>query len=133
MWGMRFHGWVGAILAAAVCAACAGTPRPGTSHDRVISSSELASSSSTTIHEAIDRLRPAWLGDRDTPGGRMAPAPSVYMNRLYLGGSDVLATVRVRDVVEVRLISPDLARDRYGSRNPAGVIELVTRDVGAYE
>jgi hypothetical protein len=54
------------------------------------------------------------------------------MNRLYLGDASALSSVRSRDVVEVRLIPPSVAQARYGAENPAGVIELVTKDLGAY-
>lgn len=123
-------GIVGLVGLAAL--GCATTPR-AVATDRVITAAELASLSSVTVFEAIGKLRPAWLGPPDATGaGHVTPLPSVYMNRLYLGDPGALGSVRVQDVVEVRLVPPSVARDRYGARNPAGAIELVTRDVGAY-
>ena len=131
MWGFLGFRRFLAIVSVALVAACASAPRPGVNHDRVITSTELRSSANDTMYEAIDRLRPAWLGG-ESVGRSGTTRPSVYMNRLYLGGPGELERVRVRDVVEVRLISPRLALDRYGADNPAGAIEVVTRDVGAY-
>lgn len=113
--------------------ACATAPRDDTSHDRVITRSELSAAGESTLYDVIGRVRPTWLGaGKAADGGDDAFLPTVYMNRLPLGGTVTLASVRARDVVEVRLIPPALARDRYGADNPAGVIELVTADVGAY-
>lgn len=144
VWGGSAGLAMGGVLL--MVAACATAPRPGVNHDRVITRSELASASGASMYEAIGSLRPGWLGPEGPPAVQAyglaaevpveAPpwtAPSVYMNRLYLGDPTALARVRVRDVAEVRLISPELALDRYGSDNPAGVIEVVTRDVGAYD
>jgi hypothetical protein len=118
---------------AVVLSACATAPRDGTSRDRVITRSELAAAGESTLYDVIGRVRPTWLGPSGAAeGGDDASLPTVYMNRLPLGGTVTLASVRARDVVEVRLITPALARDRYGADNPAGVIELVTTDVGAY-
>jgi hypothetical protein len=113
--------------------ACATAPRDATSRDRVITRSELSAAGESTLYDVIGRVRPTWFGPGGTDdGGDDSSMPTVYMNRLPLGGAGTLASVRARDVVEVRLIPPALARDRYGTDNPAGVIELVTTDVGAY-
>ncbi len=130
-WGGRFKTSVAALIVLGL-GACATAPRPGVNHDRVITQAELSSTPTATMYEAIWSLRPGWLGTEQGSRTTTGTRPSVYMNRLYLGDPAVLAQVRVQDVVEVRLIPPTLARDRYGTTNPAGAIEVVTRDVGAY-
>lgn len=112
--------------------ACATTPPSTPNGDRVITRSELAAAGERTLYDVIGRVRPTWFGPGGSHATDDASLPTVYMNRLPLGGAATLASVRTRDVVEVRLISPDLAQDRYGTDNPAGVIELVTVDMGAY-
>ena len=109
---------------------CATTGSGPPGHDRVISRTELTGNAEASLYETIDRLRPGWLGPtaKRDPNGQ----PVIYMNRLYLGDATSLSSVRSRDVVEVRLISPAVAQARYGAHTPAGVIELVTRDIGAY-
>lgn len=124
---------IGVVLVGGL-GACATASQPPPVGDRVITQSELASISSPTVYGAIGQLRPAWLGSAMPPDLTLTASggPSVYMNRLYLGDSATLSTVRVQDVVEVRLVPPGVARARYGADNPDGAIELVTRDVAAY-
>lgn len=112
--------------------ACATMPPSTPYGDRVITRSEMAAAGDHSLYDLIKRVRPTWFGPKGSEPADDSSLPTVYMNRLPLGGPAMLTSVRARDVVEVRLIPPDLARDRYGADNPGGVIELVTADVGAY-
>lgn len=119
------------LVAALGLSSCATTAVHHREGDPVISASELASTSTLNLYDAIGLLRPAWPGFAGA-GHEGDSALPVYMNRLYLGGSEALTRVRVLDVAEVRFVPPVVALDRYGTRHPAGAIEVVTRDVGAY-
>jgi hypothetical protein len=113
-----------ALLALALgtsgCASGGGgssTPRGSTTH---IIESELQSMQQLSVYDAIGRLRPNWLRSRSG----VQPAVMMDGNR-QAGGMDVLRSLRVVDVQELRYMSASDATTRYGTGFDGGAI-LVT-------
>jgi hypothetical protein len=90
---------------------------------------QLATTNTTNLYEAIEKLRPDWLTSRGPVSvTNTAPSvPSVYMNGTMLGKADYLREMRVLDVTEVRYWEPGPASARFGMGHPRGVIELSRR------
>lgn len=70
---------------------------------------------------SVRRLRPQWLGRR------RSGSPAVHVDGRITGNIEVLTTIDVADVQELRFRSPADATTLYGTNYPAGVIEVTTR------
>lgn len=128
---MRFRA---APLSAGVClllsTGCASEgparPRP---QDNVVTADQIMASGATTAYEALQRLRPVWLGSRG-PSSLTNPAPSVadvYINGVEVGDVSYLQNVHVEDVLRMRFYPATEAGARYGMNHPGGVIEVTMR------
>lgn len=77
---------------------------------------------------ALEQLRPGYrrtLGSFSRFGEPPAP-PTVYINGAYAGPIDVLETVPVDQVADLRMIRPMEAMERYGAHIGSGGVILVT-------
>jgi hypothetical protein len=106
-------------LLLSACAAGSGTGATSRSNSDVISREELDPMNSFTAYDAISRLRPQWLRQR-TPG----QAPIVFMNGSQLGGTEVLRSIQVSSLLEIRYRNGRDATTRYGTGYGGGTIEL---------
>lgn len=116
-----------ALVVLAACSATAGGRAGGTRN--VITADEIASTTARDAYEVIERLRPRWLQSRGVASFRDAAPqlPVVYVDRIRIGGLEVLRTLNVTDIVELRFYSASDATTRYGTDHAGGVIEVYTR------
>ena len=123
---------------------CAGRSARGAgaapSDRRVIAPAELQEAMSqnvANVEQLVRTRRPEWL--RATPqqtgvAGPMAPRTmtqvsqlTVWMDNQRLGGPDVLRTIPLSSVSEVRLLSASEAEARFGLNNQGGAIVITGR------
>lgn len=124
---MRFprasRSFIAALALALGASGCAsgggGTPRG--SSTRIVES-ELQSMQQLSVYDAIGRLRPNWLRGR----GSALPVVMVDGNRQG-GGMDVLRSLSVVDVQELRFMSAADATTRYGTGFDGGAILVTTK------
>jgi hypothetical protein len=86
----------------------------------------LAATNTSTLYDAIAKLRPDWLSSRG-PVSASDPTPSsasVFTNGTLLGKVDVLRQMGTLDVTEVRYWDAGQASARFGMGHPRGVIEV---------
>ena len=119
------------LFSLALTACASATTQSGTNREtrNVLTQEQLATTNTTNLYEAIEKLRPDWLTSRGpTSVTNTAPAvPSVYMNGAMLGKAEYLRQMRVLDVTEVRYWEAGPASARFGMGHPRGVIELSRR------
>ena len=95
-----------------------------------ISREEARAVEGTTAADVIARLRPEFLRAKSS---RVAldqqVAPSVYHNGAFAGGLDVLGTIPIAPILDIRYLTPVAARSHYGSycKCEGGVILVRTR------
>jgi hypothetical protein len=115
-----------AIFATVVVVGCAHSsqppePRPQTN---VLSRDEIATAPVTNAYEAVDRLRPRFLRPHAT-GGRPATAlATVFIDGVRRGEPEILRSVAVNSVMEIRYLTAADATTRYGLDIPGGVIDV---------
>jgi len=120
-----------ALAAMAVAYGCAAATTGG--RDRgadpnLITRSELSRTVASNAFEAIQRLRPQWLRPRG-PSSVSQPEgdwPVVYMDNVRAGDVNVLATIALDDIGQIRFISGRDATTRWGTGVTGGVIEIVS-------
>lgn len=94
-----------------------------------LGSGEIGSARVDNAYEAVMRLRPEFLRPRgaaaatDADGG----APVVYVDDVKQGGPEMLRTIPVAAIAEIRYLSAMAASDRFGPLHPGGVIAVRTR------
>jgi len=106
-----------------------GTGRAGPSRNpNLITSEELRALDVSNAYEAIERLRPMFLRTRGvTSATAEAPLPVIYIDGIRAGSPDVMRTLPVVDVQEIRYVSAADATTRYGTGHMGGVIEIRIR------
>jgi len=88
-----------------------------------IDAAELATVSELDVHQAISRLRPAWLR-----AGTQGLLPEVIVDGSpRSGGLEVLRSFRVGDVTGLEYMSASDATTRFGTGYIAGAILVTTR------
>ena len=130
------------VLAGLVLVGACRTGRPVGSPSMYSSSTLTASRSSDALecgeiqsarvdnaYEAVVRFRPEFLRPRGAPAATdpNGAAPMVYVNGVREGGPEMLRTIPVAAIVEVRYLSATAASDRFGPLHPGGVIAVRTR------
>ena len=122
---------VRALVAAVILAGCSAATQnsPSRGDPNVLTHEQLTATNSTSVFDALEKLRPEWLTSRGpTSVTDATPAvPSVFMNGQMLGKVEVLRDIRVLDVGEARFWSAAQASARFGMGHPRGVIELKNR------
>jgi hypothetical protein len=123
-----------ALASGAVClflACSSATTQTGTRREsrNLLTQEQLAATNTTSLYEAILKLRPEWLSSRGPISvTNAAPSvPSVFMNGTMLGKAEYLREMRVLDVTEVRYWEAGPASARFGMGHPRGVIEISRR------
>lgn len=125
-----------ALLAAALVVllnvGCASA-RPadgGGGSSELITADEIASSHASNAYEAVAKLRHNFLSNRGKTSilDTSAPSlPNVYLDGVPYGTMSSLYTIPAGDVLSIRLYRAWEATTRYGTGNPAGVIEVTTK------
>ena len=125
--------WARAFLALAcvtalvVTSACShgskpeGPPRADYS---TLTAAELSQRQFYSAFEAVQTLRPNWLSQR----GSGDPV-QVYVDDNHVGGVEVLKSIRISSVGQMRHIDGIQAPARYGAGHEGGVILVSTRAV----
>jgi len=104
----------------------AGAARRG--HDpNVITAEELQSASGSNLFELVRALRPEWLTPRGTARFNAQGGVAVYMDRVRMGGVDVLRQVAPSSVVSLRFLGPSEAGAEFGLDVMEGAIQIITR------
>jgi len=119
------------LFIAAGLGACASSGSGGSSSDgprrggrNLIIQEELANTPATTALEAVQRLRSSWLNARSGGGSII----QVHVDgRPVPGGINVLSSIQVNDVDEIRFRNGRDATTLYGTNYSNGVIEVKTR------
>ena len=90
---------------------------------------EIGSARVDNAYEAVIRFRPEFLRPRGAAAATEADggAPVVYVDDVRQGGPEMLRTIPVAAIVEIRYLSATAASDRFGPLYPGGVIAVRTR------
>lgn len=122
---------VPALLALLATAACTHVGPSGDSmSSQVILADEIQRSRAVTAYDAIAKLRHNFLSDRGKTSllDRSAPTvPNVYVDGMLYGPLASLHNIPADQVASIRLYRAWEAQTRYGTENPAGVIEVTTK------
>ena len=96
-----------------------------------ISLEEIQTQPSTSAFEIVSRLRPNWLrghsGTFRSGSGTGRNSPAVFVDGRPFGALDSLHQFGTEVLQELRFISAPDATTRFGTGDPAGIIEVVTR------
>ena len=116
------------IALVGACAHRTREPNDKPAHDPdLITADEMAGINASTVYDAVQHLRPAWiLRSRPNPA-----LPSqfliIYVDGQRLGsGIDALRTLPVRSAYSVEFLSPSKAQGRFGPGHNIGAIEVLT-------
>jgi hypothetical protein len=132
------------MLGAAACSSSSSSgtsaaPKPG---PNLITADEIARVNVQNAYEAVQKLRPAMLRQRQVAsangqGGVMKDAPTgssvaagevmVYMDNTRLGDVEQLRQISVASIAAVRYFSASEAQTKWGSGHAGGVIEVITK------
>ena len=83
-------------------------------------------SGENNLFDAIERMRPRWLQVRSVTSVRGPTPIVVYRDNARIGGVDVLHSMRIEGIQEVRFISATDATTRWGTGVGSGVIEVIS-------
>jgi len=123
-------------------ASAGGGPKPSAT---LITADEIAKLNVLNGYEAVQKLRPAMLSQRQVAsahgqGGVAADAPPikgtdvesgqvvVYMDGTRLGGVEQLRGITASSIATVRYYSASEAQLKWGSNHPGGAIEVVSKN-----
>ena len=129
-WRARFG--AAAVLAAALVLASCARPNSndpgGIRASDVITIDEISKSQSQNAHDAVRRLRPAFLAARGptTLLQRNERQLVVYLDGRRFGDVESLRTITTDGIFEIRYLSPNQAQQRWGMNHAGGVIHVVT-------
>jgi hypothetical protein len=119
---------VGTLSPLPILLACAS----GGAHANVITAPELSRSRAANAYDAIRRVRPDMLRNRNS-GGLLffSPrSPLVAVDDSFAGGIEVLRAMPIGEVARIEYVSAWKTAKRYGSEFRDGVL-LVARRTGA--
>ena len=119
------------VLLASACASGgsgsnSGEPRRDSSR---LTAEEIEPLNQFSAWDAVRRLRPMWM----RPGGIRNSAnpaghyPHVFMDGSPYGDMEILRTIRVENLAELRFVGATDATIRYGGQFQGGVILLTTK------
>jgi hypothetical protein len=118
------------IVAALVVAACAPPAATGEFRNpNLITREEIVTTQAANAHDAISRLRPAMLRSRGrvTINAGASGYPLVYLDGQRYGEIEILKSVPVEHISQIRFLSASDATTRFGTGHTSGVIEILTR------
>jgi len=103
----------------------------GTARSDLLTATELREVRPLTTLDGVRRLRPEFIRPTVVLNGNEPAAvmPSVFLNGVYAGGLDVLETIPLDAVEEIRFLRPSRAYDRWGfsCRCSGGAIQVTTK------
>jgi hypothetical protein len=127
---LRFHRFAALVL---ICAACSHDPKPETAtaskSDQVITEQEILDSQAITAYDAILKLRANFLSNRGktTILGNSPSVPTVYLDGQLYGDLSTLRNISASNVSSIRLYRAWEASTKFGAKNVAGVIEVLSK------
>ncbi|HCA78906.1 MAG TPA: hypothetical protein DEP53_04150 [Bacteroidetes bacterium] len=99
----------------------------------VLTAEEIATTTATNAYDAISLRRPFFLKSRgmrslrEAPTGQTVEYPIVYLDRMYYGELDLLRTLSVTTIVEIRYLDFNAATLQFGTGHTGGIIHVVTK------
>ena len=112
------------LLALASCAKT-GAPGPPRTSSLVLTREEIGSTPVATAYDAVSRFRPRFLQPHATGTSHQA-TPVVFVDGVRRGDIEVLRTIPVASLVEVRYLAPGDATTRFGLNIEGGVLDVTT-------
>ena len=111
------------MLALSACTASGASSTAGRSSDRnTLVTADLEASQATNLYDIIRTMRPDWLTPR---GGSSGDPVAVYLDHNRLGGVDVLRTMSVAGVAQIRYLDAAAAHGRFGMDHRGGAIVVM--------
>ena len=126
----RVHYLLAAALPALVACASSGSsegeqaPSP---YSPVITRAELQDAGVRNAYEAVERLRPRWLTVRGMRSFNIETEIVVFQDRMFLGGLDLLRTIGIEGIYELRYLDGSTASASLpglGGRHVEGAIVI---------
>lgn len=117
----------------AVLGACAsassGTSSAPKSSPNLITADEIARVNVVNAYEAVQKLRPAMLRQRQVASANAQATGElvVYMDNNRLGDVEQLRQISASSIASLRYFSASEAQMKWGSGHPGGVIEVLTK------
>ena len=118
------------LLFTAAAMACAPPASSGKSRNaNVLTAEEIAGSQATTAYEAVQSLRPNFLRTRGshTFDPTAVQAPHVFLDGQKFGELEILRSISVQTIREIRYYNAADATTKYGTGYTHGIIEVSTR------
>lgn len=114
-----------ALVALVGCRSAPRTPcaRPSAPASAAVTSSELRTTGVSDLYTALKDIRPGYLRSRTASD---ETGPVVYVDGVRMGTVDVLRTVPVSHVVEVRSVRASDATTRFGTDHAGGALLVMT-------
>lgn len=113
------------LIASLACAGARSHPaRVRPERRDVLGVDEIRRDGSGTAYDVIRRLRPEFLSRAKARG--VDDLPIVFLDGIRVGEIDVLRTIGVTGLREIRWLGPDEATLRFGTGYPAGAICVIT-------
>jgi len=126
------------VLAAATLVACASTVSSGSSsrpsgRSDVITAEQMRETQATNLYEAVQRLHPEWMLQRNasTMSGATSRKGSgnvevqIFMGGQHVGGTDMLRQLPLTEAGSLHFYTPAQAESKFGTGYPNGVIEVL--------
>jgi hypothetical protein len=119
-----------AVILLAGCVACASAPANGGTNLQLITQQEIEKTNAHNAYEVVRKLRPNYqVGRRNitinTPQDRTTP--DVYLNGQLQGPTEMLASVPVSSIAEIRLYHAGEVSPQWEQNSPSGLIAIKTR------
>jgi hypothetical protein len=109
----------------------AGDGSKATLAREALTAEEIAKTGAVNAYEAIRSRRPEFLMPRAPRsfgyGARSTTVPVVYLDAMYYGELEVLKSIPVQRIKEIRYIDPRDATIKYGTGHVAGVILVISK------
>ena len=119
------------VLGVAACASsssssASGGPKPS---PNLITADEIARVNVQNAYEAVQKLRPAMLRQRQVASANAQATGEllIYMDNNRLGDVEQLRQISASSIASLRYFSASEAQTKWGSGHPGGVIEILTK------
>ena len=116
------------VAACASSGSSAGASGPRSSPS-VITSDEIAKTSVQNAFDAVQKLRPSMLRQRQvaTANAQSSGELVVYVDNSRFGNADALRQIAANQVASLRYYTASEAQLKWGSGHPGGAIEVTTK------
>jgi hypothetical protein len=118
----------GALVFTLACGAAVQTGTAPRGGPDVLTRADLEGINANNAFDAIERLRPQWLQPRG-PSSVTQPEgdwPLIYMDNVRAGDVNILPTIPIDDIGQIRFVNPSDATTRWGTGVTGGVIQIIS-------